>query len=306
MKVSLVFVAWNRCFTSYVALRNIFENQKLDKYQYEFILVDDCSIDNTRETLNHFKNKYKDIFDIQIYHRSDDGGYIYTNNGVVKNFGIRKSSGEIIITFDIETYMLMRNGIENLVDHCISDHNVMYTPQWKMMESKSHKLFCGTVEYLLRTNIPSFDTTEMYSYFVSEAKNLLKIYDSLSIPCNGIFSTGIMSRGEEIGFLSKNRLITLINDLKLPHNHVLFETFQTGLVGLCHCAHRNLWNKVGGWHDGKDIWFEWGGAESYLLNKLNANGFSVQQIENNWMYHLNHPRLPDVKEAYLNLKCEIE
>lgn len=299
-KVSLIFVAWNRCFSSYLTLRNLFENQKLDKYDYEFIFIDDSSIDNTMEILSYFKDKYSKQHDIKIFQRKDDGEIQYTNNGVVKNYGIRKSSGDIIITIDIETYFLMFNGIENLVDYCLNTPNTLITPSWKIMEAKSHMLFRLTVDVVLRRNVPIFKTTDMFDYFLTEAKILFDKYDEFFT-----HKKWMTIRGEDVGFGLKEDLEILIKDVELPSQHVLFETFRSNLIGLAHAAPRTLWDKINYWEENDKIKYEWGGAESELWQKLQKNNFQVKEITDNWVYHINHPRIPDVFKCYNGLKCEI-
>jgi len=310
MKISLVFVAWNRCWSAYLGLTNIFENQKLDKYEYEFIIVDDYSIDNTREVLDYIQNKYPQ-FDIKIFSRTEDGDNKYTNNGVVKNFGIKQASGDVIITLDVETYMLMSNGIEVLSDWCLSDHNTLYTPQWKMMEAKSHYLYRGVVDYVLRKNIPSFSSSVgMKDYFTNEAIKLLESFDSLPL-CTRIpitklggyrLKNWINIRGEIVNFITKANLEEYL--INLPKECTFFETFQTNMIGLCHAAHKSVWDKTGGWGEGV-LKYEWGGAEAELFRRLSNNGIGVKELESIWVYHINHPREEDVDKCYRGLKCEL-
>lgn len=108
-KVSIIIPAWNEevgiLNTVHSALSNTYEN-------IEVVVVNDGSTDRTDQYVRAFKadfDKNNNSKRRLIYFFKPNGG-----KGAALNFGIKKSSGEIVVTMDADS-MHDKNAIKNLV-----------------------------------------------------------------------------------------------------------------------------------------------------------------------------------------------
>lgn len=98
MKVSVVVPTYN---VEKVVTRTIDSllNQKMNKEDYEIILVDDCSKDGTLSILNEYEQKYGNI---RVYQLPENSG----GASKPRNFGIDKARGEYIYLLDSDDYVI--------------------------------------------------------------------------------------------------------------------------------------------------------------------------------------------------------
>lgn len=91
--VSVIITSYN--YERYVerAIRSCLD-QSLPKSQYEVILINDCSTDNTKKVLENYAS------DIRIFN-------LETNIGLAaaRNFGIKKAKGQFVIFLDADDYI---------------------------------------------------------------------------------------------------------------------------------------------------------------------------------------------------------
>jgi glycosyltransferase involved in cell wall biosynthesis len=91
--VSVIITAYN--YERYIerAIRSCID-QSLSKNQYEIIVVNDCSTDNTRVILENYKDEVK-IFNLE------------QNLGLsgARNFGVKKALGQFIVFLDADDYI---------------------------------------------------------------------------------------------------------------------------------------------------------------------------------------------------------
>lgn len=91
--VSVIITTFN--YGRYIerALRSCLD-QSLSKNQFEIIIVDDCSTDNTKAILENYQN------DARIYHLEKNLGL-----SGARNFGVRKAKGQYVIFLDADDYI---------------------------------------------------------------------------------------------------------------------------------------------------------------------------------------------------------
>jgi len=91
--VSLIITTYN--YAQYVerAIRSAID-QTMGNEDYEVIVVNDCSTDNTREVLENFSNE------IRVYNLEENLGL-----AGARNFGIKKAKGQFIIFLDADDYI---------------------------------------------------------------------------------------------------------------------------------------------------------------------------------------------------------
>lgn len=297
MKVSMVFAVWNRCFSAYTCLENIFANQGLDPAKYEFILVEDDSVDNSLEVLEHFKNKYRQ-YDIKIIQRRNDETLKYTNNGVIKNYGVKHATGDVIFTVDVETYFLFKGMIDELANLAYNDHQTLFTPSFQIMEVETYTIYRALVHYFMQRDIPVFDDKEdLENYFHSSC---IGMSNDPRITGDVIIRGEMFSRYTEESFLRDKEEL-------LRGGQITYKAFKTpDTIGLCHVAHKDVWTATGGWSTDANIWFEWGGAEFRFYRKLLSKKIRVKKVDSLWVSHIGHQgSLPDITTQFAHLRCEL-
>ena len=96
-KVSIVMMAYNQAKFIEEAIKSVL-NQK-HNYEWELLIADDCSIDNTEEIVN----KFLKIYPSNIFYFKNE-----TNIGLHKNYAntIRKTTGEFIALLEADDYWI--------------------------------------------------------------------------------------------------------------------------------------------------------------------------------------------------------
>lgn len=91
--VSLIITTYN--YAQYVerAIRSAMD-QTLGENDYEVIVVNDCSTDNTKEVLDNFSSE------IRVFHLEENLGL-----AGARNFGIKKAKGQFIEFLDADDYI---------------------------------------------------------------------------------------------------------------------------------------------------------------------------------------------------------
>lgn len=91
--VSIIITAYN--YDRYIerAIRSCLD-QSLPKNQYEVIVVNDCSQDNTEKILENYKDR------VRVFNLEKNVGL-----SAARNFGVKKSLGQFIIFLDADDYI---------------------------------------------------------------------------------------------------------------------------------------------------------------------------------------------------------
>ncbi|HEY8404931.1 MAG TPA: glycosyltransferase family A protein [Flavobacteriales bacterium] len=91
--VSIIITAYN--YDRYIerAIRSCLE-QSLDKKQYEIIVVNDCSTDNTKEILDNYSDQ------VRVFNLEQNVGL-----AAARNFGVKKAKGQFVVFLDADDYI---------------------------------------------------------------------------------------------------------------------------------------------------------------------------------------------------------
>jgi glycosyltransferase involved in cell wall biosynthesis len=93
MMVSIIITAYN--YDRYIerAIRSCLD-QSIPKSQYEIIVVNDCSTDNTVEILKNYESQ------VRVFNLKENSGL-----SAARNFGIKKAIGQFIVFLDADDYI---------------------------------------------------------------------------------------------------------------------------------------------------------------------------------------------------------
>lgn len=176
-------------------------NQDYDKKKYEIIFIDDCSIDDSLNILNEYKEKYDNI---NIYNLKKNMGVSYA-----RNIGIKQARGEYLIfcdaddTYEKNTIAIFMSTIDKeQCDFVAANHYVQ-------INSKNIPIYDSN---LFNSRIPTREEIICYLSISSCAKIIKR---NLFIK-NNIFYPVNVKRYEELSvipklaFLSKKTVV--IND----------------------------------------------------------------------------------------------
>lgn len=135
MKASVIIPAYNSCERLYYNLVSL-NYQNYPKNDFEVIVVDDCSDDNTFKMASNFNAKYK----LTTLKLEEHRGRSYT-----RNVGILKAEGEIIIFHDSDM-IAAKDYIENHIIEHKNSNTVVCGANWKRIYSYYYKNFNGFVK----------------------------------------------------------------------------------------------------------------------------------------------------------------
>jgi glycosyltransferase involved in cell wall biosynthesis len=139
--VSIIITAYN--YDKYIerAIRSCM-GQSLPKNQYEIILVNDASTDNTRSILDNYKD------DIRIFNMEKNVGL-----AAARNFGIKKAKGQFVVFLDADDYiqldLLKLQSIflteNNRLDAVAVDYYIVneFGDHMEWVESSKKPIACG-------------------------------------------------------------------------------------------------------------------------------------------------------------------
>lgn len=88
-----------------------------DKFDIEYILVDDCSEDNTLSIINAYFEKYKSNIDIHIVKTDRNSGA-----GISKNLGISYASGNYFMFLDSDDYYIKNDFVCRAYDIIVNNN----------------------------------------------------------------------------------------------------------------------------------------------------------------------------------------
>lgn len=121
MKVSIIIPTYNRADILKLTLASL-ENQSIGRENYEVIVVDDGSTDNTREIVSSFDKSLS-----VIYYFQEDKGY---RVALARNEGIKRANGEILIFLDSGMVVGSAFAIEHYKAH-LNDISTSREPRIK-------------------------------------------------------------------------------------------------------------------------------------------------------------------------------
>jgi glycosyltransferase involved in cell wall biosynthesis len=95
-KLSIIIPAYNEAATIHLILDKIKNVELLNRIEKEIIIVNDCSTDNTEESIKEYIDKNSSV-DIQYYKHEINQG-----KGAALHTGIKKATGEYLIIQDAD------------------------------------------------------------------------------------------------------------------------------------------------------------------------------------------------------------
>ena len=100
LDLSLIIACYNETENLIDSVREIVETLDQTRYSYEFIFIDDCSQDNTREVIDLVISQYPDKSFRKIFHEQNKG-----RGGTITE-GILDARGQVVgyIDIDLETH----------------------------------------------------------------------------------------------------------------------------------------------------------------------------------------------------------
>ena len=135
-KVSVIVPAYNEETT---IKGTVYSLLSLDypKDKLEIIIVDDGSTDNTLKIAKEFEKKGVRVFS------KENGG-----KGVALNFGLSKSSGELVGCLDADSYV-MSNALKKMVGYFEEEDIMAVTPSIKVWKDNNFLQKVQRVEYMM-------------------------------------------------------------------------------------------------------------------------------------------------------------
>ncbi|MCP4567834.1 MAG: glycosyltransferase [FCB group bacterium] len=123
-KISILVPTFNRCDLLKRTLQNLASQEYPD---FEIIVVDDCSTDDTPAVIENFKNRYPD----HIYHRNEH------NLGAGPNYNLAASlaTGEYLLVFSDDDY-LTRGALHQFVAPLNEDDYDFVYPDYQVIDDK--------------------------------------------------------------------------------------------------------------------------------------------------------------------------
>lgn len=126
-KISVIIPTYNRVHLIRKAVQSVLDQSYQD---FEIIVVDDCSTDNTEEAIREFQEKDERIR--YIRHKKNKGA------AAARNTGIRAAKGEYIAFQDSDDEWLPEK-IEKqmkIIKNSLPEVGVVYTDMWRIKEGK--------------------------------------------------------------------------------------------------------------------------------------------------------------------------
>ena len=99
MKISVVVTTYNYAHFLPDCLESLLA-QDFDQHQYEIVLVDDCSSDNTQEVLRHYQSSISNPPQFRVIINADNMG-----GAATANIGINAAQGDCFVRVDADDYV---------------------------------------------------------------------------------------------------------------------------------------------------------------------------------------------------------
>ena len=169
-KLSIIIPVYNEKKTILEILERV-EDVKLSDLEKEIIIIDDCSVDGSKEILKTLENKYQ-----ILYHANNQG------KGAALRTGFKQATGDFLIIqdadleYDPQEYrQLLEPIIRDRADIVYGSRNLKYNPRFR----KSY--YWGVIFISWLTNILyGSNLTDVYTCYKVFKTPILKNLDTVS------------------------------------------------------------------------------------------------------------------------------
>ncbi|GEN72334.1 glycosyltransferase family 2 protein [Chryseobacterium lathyri] len=192
MFISVIIPTYNRVDTLFKCLHHL-ENQSIGTENYEVIIVDDCSTDNTQEFCKNYTLKSKNV----RYIRNDKN----LGQATTRNVGIRVSKGDIVLFLDndllmsntfLEAHLKLYKVKQNENIAIVS--NVTYQPNDLDKTNFGRFIQSRAIGYRSEKYMRGIDVSDLPSNFFAGGGSSCKKDDAFKI---GLFEEGLKKYGSE-------------------------------------------------------------------------------------------------------------
>lgn len=190
MFISVIIPTYNRLSTLLKCLQNI-SNQSIDTENYEVIVVDDCSSD---ETQDYFKNHSTDYTNISYIRNNPNKGLASS-----RNVGIRAAKGDILVFLDNDL-LVNFNFLEEHLKHHKAEKNIAlvsditYQPEDLEKTNFGRYIQSRAIGYRSAKNMRNIDTNNLPGNFFAGGGSSCKRDDAFKI---GLFDENLKKYGSE-------------------------------------------------------------------------------------------------------------
>lgn len=195
-KYSIIIPVYN----SQEYIKKCLDSILIQKYDYEIILIDDGSIDNSGKICDEYAKKFNNII---AYHQK--------NKGVssTRNFGIKHSSGKFVLFIDSDDYISKKYF--SIIEENLNDlnHLLCFNISYDNGKSNNYK----QINKFSGNKAKKIYILKKYGLFNSPVN---KVYSNLIIQNNNLFFDETIESGEDyifnVDYFNCIDNINLIND----------------------------------------------------------------------------------------------
>lgn len=234
MFISIIIPTYNRVEKLQRCLNHI-TNQSVDKSNYEVIIVDDCSKDNTPEFCNKFIEENNNV----IYIRNQQNQGLATT----RNIGIRASKGTHLLFLDndlLTDHHFLQYHIDfhkkYARDKAAVISDITYPPEILKTTNFGTYIQSRAIGYRSDKNMEGFDLENLKSNYLAGGGSSVKREDAYAI---GLFEEGLKKYGSEdelFGhrFLNSGGRIIFCSQAKIIHDdgNILPKFWRTKYIEL--------------------------------------------------------------------------
>lgn len=245
MFISVIIPTYNRVDTLHKCLEYL-KKQSIRSENFEIVIVDDCSKDNTPEFCKKYVSQNKNI----KYIRNE------TNQGLAttRNIGIRACKGDLLVFLDndllvaddyLQTILEVHEKYKNEKIAVMS--NITYQPEILKKTNFGTYIQSRAIGYRSGKDMMNIDYNDLPNNYFAGGGSTIKTKDAYSI---GLFEEGLKKYGSEdelFGFRFKKSggRIMFLNNAKIIHydSNILPQYWRTKYIELGRYSLRTLREK---------------------------------------------------------------
>lgn len=220
--ISVIIPTYNRCELLELTLKSI-ENQNNNELKFEVIIVDDGSTDDTKEMVDKYKERIKDL---QYYYQLDVG----FRAAKARNVGIEAAKGEVIAFVDSGMLLHVDYIYEHYKMHLQNKNHVVIGNVYGFAADTDDEAFIDLIN--LEDLTSSFDRLESASKYIDPRVESYKNFDfsieNTPVPYYYFWTCNISVRREHLiehGGFDENFTSWGMEDVELG-----FRLYRKGLI----------------------------------------------------------------------------